>query len=72
MNALDRLDSGMPVTRLRLVAGLICALIAAFLVWANFAELEEVAIAECEVMPQGQIKVIQHLVGGIIEQILVS
>ena len=39
MNALDRLDSGMPVTRLRLVAGLICALIAGFLVWANFAEL---------------------------------
>jgi adhesin transport system membrane fusion protein len=71
MNALDRLDSGMPVTRLRLVAGLICALIAAFLVWANFAELEEVAIAEGEVIPQGQIKVIQHLEGGIIEQIFV-
>lgn len=71
MNALDRLDSGMPVTRLRLVAGLICALIATFLVWANFAELEEVAIAEGEVIPQGQIKVIQHLEGGIIEQIFV-
>ncbi len=71
MNALDELDSGMPLTRLRLVAGLICALIAGFLVWANFAELEEVAIAEGEVIPQGQIKVIQHLEGGIIERIFV-
>ncbi|MBT4427834.1 MAG: HlyD family type I secretion periplasmic adaptor subunit, partial [Rhodospirillaceae bacterium] len=46
--------------------------IAALIAWANFAELEEVAVASGEVVPQGQVKVIQHLEGGIISQIFVA
>jgi adhesin transport system membrane fusion protein len=48
------------------------ALLSAALIWAYFAELDEVAVAPGEVIPQGNIKVIQHLEGGIIERIYVT
>ena len=35
-----------------------------------FSELDEVAVADGEVIPQGQVKVIQHLEGGIVTEIL--
>ena len=38
-------------------------------VWAMLTEFEEVAVAPAEVVPRGQVKVIQHLEGGIIERI---
>jgi len=47
-------------------------LLAVLLVWANFARLDEVAVAPGEVVPQGKVKVIQHLEGGIIERIYVT
>ena len=40
--------------------------------WAHFTQLEEVAIADGEVVPRGQIKVIQHLEGGIVAAIEVA
>jgi membrane fusion protein, adhesin transport system len=48
------------------------ALIATLLIWANFARLDEVAVAMGEVVPQGKIRVVQHLEGGIIEHIYVG
>ncbi|MSP68154.1 MAG: HlyD family type I secretion periplasmic adaptor subunit [Alphaproteobacteria bacterium] len=48
------------------------AFVAIFLVWAQFARLEEVSVALGEVVPQGQVKVIQHLEGGIIGAIFVQ
>ena len=53
-------------------AWLVMAFLAAFVVWSAFAELDEVAVAEGEVVPEGQVKVIQHLEGGIIRQIHVQ
>ncbi len=50
-------------------ARIIMALVAVGLVWAYIAQLDEVAIAVGEVVPQGNIKVIQHLEGGIIREI---
>ena len=47
-------------------------LLAVLLVWAHFARLDEVAVAQGEVVPQGKVKVIQHLEGGIIERIYVT
>jgi adhesin transport system membrane fusion protein len=47
-------------------------LLAVLLVWANFARLDEVAVAPGEVVPLGKVKVIQHLEGGIIERIYVT
>lgn len=56
----------------RRAAWLVAAAITSFAVWANFAELDEVAVAPGEVVPRDKVKVIQHLEGGIIEQILVE
>jgi membrane fusion protein, adhesin transport system len=47
-------------------------LLAVLLVWAHFARLDEVAVAQGEVVPQGKVKVVQHLEGGIIERIYVT
>lgn len=41
-------------------------------VWASGAKLDEVAIAEGEVKPQGKVRTIQHLEGGIVKQIMVK
>jgi len=71
MNRLDGLDSKARSRGWRRSALLIALAIAVLLVWANFAELEEVAVATGEIVPQGQVKVIQHLEGGIISQIFV-
>lgn len=43
-----------------------------FVVWASFAELDEVAIATGEVVPEGKVKVIQHLEGGVVREIYVA
>lgn len=38
--------------------------------WMFVSELDEVAVATGEVVPQGQVKLIQHLEGGIVTEIL--
>ncbi len=43
-----------------------------FLVWAGVTELTEVARAPGEIIPIGQIKVIQHLDGGVVEKISIE
>ena len=72
MSRLDSLLVSHPLPTWRLFAWAIILLIAGLLAWANFSELDEVAVATGEVVPQGQVKVIQHLEGGIIESISVQ
>ena len=72
MNRLDGLESKARARGWRRSAFLIIVAIAVLLTWANFAELEEVAVASGEVVPQGQVKVVQHLEGGIISEIFVT
>ena len=67
MNPLDALLEQHGRLGLRGWPWLIMAVIAAFLVWAYFADIERVVVATGEVSPQGRVKVIQHLEGGIIE-----
>jgi adhesin transport system membrane fusion protein len=67
MNPLDALLEQHGRLGLRGWPWLIMGVIAAFLVWAYFADIERVVVATGEVSPQGQVKVIQHLEGGIIE-----
>lgn len=50
----------------------LAVLVAMFLTWAGFASLREVANAPGEIIPSGRIRVVQHLDGGIVEQILVT
>jgi adhesin transport system membrane fusion protein len=71
-NSLDTLLQQHPVPTWRIAAWPVMALFAALLLWASFARLEEVAAAPGEVVPQGKVKVIQHLEGGIIERIAVA
>ena len=72
MNRLDGLEKKASSKGWRRTALLITLAIAALVAWANYAELEEVAVASGEVVPQGQVKVIQHLEGGIISHIFVA
>lgn len=45
------------------------AFILAFLVWAYFAEIDEITVGEGKVIPSSQIQVIQNLEGGIVEEL---
>ncbi len=54
------------------VGFLIMLLLGAGVYWSSQATLEEVAIAEGMVIPADKIKVVQHLEGGILQEILVT
>lgn len=56
----------------RTIEVLILLLIAALSAWAYHTPIDQVVSAMGEVVPSGKIKVIQHLEGGIIEQIHVA
>ncbi|MTI10963.1 HlyD family type I secretion periplasmic adaptor subunit [Curvivirga aplysinae] len=43
-----------------------------FIIWAYNAELDEVTRGEGKIIPTGQTKIVQHLEGGIISNILIS
>ena len=59
-------------TRLRVVLYFWVAAIIIFLVWANFAYIDEIARGDGEVIPSGENQMIQNLEGGIVEEILVQ
>lgn len=48
------------------------AFIAVFLIWAVFAELDEVTVGEGKVIPSSQVQIIQNLEGGIVSGIPVK
>jgi len=66
---LENLAVAQAVPSWRPVSWTLMALIGAFFLWALIARFDEVAVATGEIVPQGQIKTIQHLEGGIIEEI---
>ena len=71
----NRLDALLAASRrpgFRKLAWLIMLTIAAFFAWATFAKLDEVSTAGGEVIPSAKVKVVQHLEGGIIEQLDVA
>ncbi len=71
----DRLDlllARHPLPTWRAAAWPVMILLGTLFVWSSFAMLDEVAIAVGEVVPQGRVKAIQHLEGGIIKQIHVK
>ncbi|NKB45104.1 MAG: hypothetical protein GKS03_12605 [Alphaproteobacteria bacterium] len=71
MSQLDDLLEQNTAPSWRLVAYGIMGLLGMFLLWSAFADLDEVAIAPGEVVPQGRVKTIQHLEGGIIDELFV-
>ncbi len=72
MSKLDDIAGRHKASRLRVTAILIVLLLVGLLAWASQAKIDEFAIAQGEVVPQGQIKTIQHLEGGIIEEMYVT
>jgi len=72
MSPLDEIVGRQKQSKFRVAAVIIVLLLAAMFAWASQANLDEVAIAQGEVVPQGQIKSIQHLEGGIIEEMYVT
>ncbi|MDH5189195.1 MAG: HlyD family type I secretion periplasmic adaptor subunit [Rhodospirillaceae bacterium] len=69
---LDALLKSHPAPTWRAVAWPVMVLLALSFMWANFAKLDEVASSPGEVVPMGKVKVIQHLEGGIIQDIFVA
>lgn len=57
---------------IRLTIYLACAACAVFLVWSALTTVDEVAVAEGEILPLGSVKTVQHLEGGIVDEILVK
>jgi HlyD family secretion protein/adhesin transport system membrane fusion protein len=45
---------------------------AGFIIWAGFTDVPEIAIADGQAIPSGQIRSLQHLEGGVVEEVLVS
>ena len=72
MSQLDEIQKQLKPTSWRLTAWLIIFAIGGAVIWAHYADLEEVAVATGEVIPHGQVKVVQHLEGGIIREIKVK
>ncbi len=71
----DRLDNLVrrnPLPSVRPLAWVIMIVLAAALVWAALTRPEEVTIAQGEIVPQGQVRIVQHLEGGIIQEIYVT
>jgi len=71
MSRLDALVDTHALPVWRPVSWSLMGFILLFFLWALIARFDEVAVATGEVVPQGKIKTIQHLEGGIIEEILV-
>jgi len=61
-----------PLPSWRLFAWPIMILLAVLMGWSYFAKLDEVAVANGEVVPQGKVKTVQHLEGGIVQEIFVA
>ncbi|MBI3445508.1 MAG: HlyD family type I secretion periplasmic adaptor subunit [Magnetospirillum sp.] len=67
---LYRLANSYPLPTWRPLARVVMTLTSIFIVWGFIAHLDEVAIAEGEIVPEGKVKVIQHLEGGVIREIM--
>ena len=56
----------------RLMMMAACLVVVVFVGWAAVTKVDEVAVAHGEVVPSGSVRVVQHLEGGIIADILVE
>ena len=68
--ALFDTDDDLPLSKHFLLLA-ICSFVTIFIVWANFATLDEVTRGEGKVVPSSDVQAIQSLDAGIVEEILV-
>ena len=62
----------LPPLYTRLLAGSISLLVASAIAWAHFSQVDEVAIAQGELIPSTQVRPVRSLDGGVIRAIEVS
>ncbi|MBF0353986.1 MAG: HlyD family type I secretion periplasmic adaptor subunit [Alphaproteobacteria bacterium] len=72
LKRLDALVASHPLPTWRPVAWTVMGLLGAFIIWATFAHLDEVAVAQGEVVPFGKVKLIQHLEGGVLREMSIQ
>ena len=68
---LERLIRENPIKVSRVLVWAIMILLSSAMIWTYFVTLPEYAVSLGQVVPQSQIKVVQHLEGGIIEEIFI-
>ena len=66
------LEEQSPGGLLRATSLFIIVFAVAFMVWAAHAQISEVVVSSGEVSPAGSVKRVQHLEGGIVEEIMVK
>ncbi len=66
------LEETGPSTLVRVFLMTVCAMVAAFGLWAGLSSVKEVAVANGAVVPSSSVKDIQHKEGGIVQALLVS
>jgi hemolysin D len=71
-SALFEIETGDPSKKSRTVLWVVCALFAVLLLWAFFAKLDIVAVAQGRLVPQTYVKIVQPAEAGIIREILVK
>lgn len=62
----------LPPLYTRLLAGTLTALVLGAITWAAFSKVDEVAVANGELVPSQQVRPVQALEGGTIERIMVK
>lgn len=72
MSPLDELGHRHKPRTAMWLARIVALLILLLAAWALIADLDEVAIATGQVVPQGDVKTVQHLEGGIVEELFVQ
>jgi len=69
---LDRIAARSPWSGVRALSWIVMAFLATAVGWSFFAQLDQVSVASGEVKPQGNLKVVQHLEGGLIQRLYVQ
>jgi adhesin transport system membrane fusion protein len=72
LSPLDRIAARTNWSGTRILAWIIMIALGLGVAWTFYAELEQVSVAQGEVVPQGKLKVIQHLEGGSIQRLFVQ
>jgi HlyD family secretion protein len=70
--ALFDITAGDPSRHPRLILWIVCSLFAVLLIWATFAKLDIVAVAQGRLVPQTYVKIVQPADAGIVKEILVE
>jgi membrane fusion protein, adhesin transport system len=65
------LEDGKPPRILRSTLYAISAFVIASLAWAALTQVQELTVAQGQIIPRGQIETVQHLEGGIVAEIYV-